>query len=168
MRARLLSLVLVHLVIASCGTGVFVHAFEMAIADPSGRLGSPPVEVGIFDHTLGRSEEWARRTAGTAAPGAPYRGEHRSVESRMVLDSSPASRVAVGLWLPAYERAGFFQLSIEPRAGEVQRVRLPFVPWADSYPEGSKVVPLSATVRSTAGEGAWVFHVTLEVPPAAE
>lgn len=168
MRARLLALAFVHLAASSCGTGVFVHTFEVVIADPAGRLGPPPVEVGIFDYTMGRSEEWARRTSGTAAPGAPYRGEHRAVESRMVMDSSPAPRVAVGLWLPAYQRAGFFHLIVEPRAGDVQRVTLPFVPWADSYPEGTKVVPLSATVRSTAGEGAWVFHLTLEVPPAAE
>ncbi|MGE3887624.1 MAG: hypothetical protein AB7H81_14415 [Vicinamibacterales bacterium] len=42
MRARLLPLVLVHLVVSSCGTGVFVHAFEIAIEDPAGRLGPPP------------------------------------------------------------------------------------------------------------------------------
>jgi hypothetical protein len=163
MHARLLSVILGHLLVSGCGTGVFVHRFEIAVSDPAGRLGSPPFEVGIFDHTMGRSEEWARKTAGTAGPDAPYRGELRAVETKMVLDSSPAPRVAVGLWLPAYEKAGFFQLILEPKADTEETVTLPFVPWADFYPEGSRVVPLSATVRSEAGDGAWTFHVTLQV-----
>lgn len=166
MHSRLLLVILTHLLLSGCGTGVFVHQFEIAVSDPSGRLGPPPIEVGIFDHTMGRSEEWARKTAGTAAPDAPYRGEHRSVESKLVLDSSPAPRVAVGVWLPAYERAGFFQLILEPKADREEILTLPFVPWADSYPEGSQVRPLSATVRSEAGAGAWIFQIALEVPPA--
>ncbi|MCC7034507.1 MAG: hypothetical protein IT179_16930 [Acidobacteria bacterium] len=165
MRARLLTLVLVHLIVSACGTGVFVHTLEIAVSDPTGRLGPPPVEIGIFDHTMGRSEEWARRTAGTAAPGAPYRGEHRAVETKTVLDSSPSRRVAVGVWLPAYHSAGFFQLVIEPGTNAVQRVTLPFVPWADSYPEGRTVIPLAATVRSEAVDGAWALRMTIEVPP---
>ena len=160
----LMPFVLAHLALAGCGTGVFVHRFEIAVSDPAGRLGAPPTAIGIFDHTMGRSEEWARKTAGTVGPGAPYRGEHQAVESKLVLDSSPAPRVAVGLWLPAYERAGFFQLIIEPTGDSEQRITLPFAPWADFYPEGSQVVPLSATVRREAGDGAWIFHITLEVP----
>lgn len=168
MRSRLLLVILAHVVAAGCGTGVFVHRFEIAVSDPSGHLGAAPVEIGIFDPTMGRSEEWARKTAGTAAPGSPYRGEHRSVESKMVFGSSPASRVAVAVWLPAYEKAGFFQLILQPEAGSEQAITLPFAPWADSYPEGSKVRPLSATVRSEARDGAWIFHLTIEVPPAAQ
>jgi hypothetical protein len=167
MRSRLLLVMLTHLLVSGCGTGVFVHRFEIAVSDPAGRLGAFPVEVGIFDHTMGRSEEWARKTAGTAAPGAPYLGEHRSVESKMALDSSPATRVAVSVWLPAYEKAGFFQLILEPRAGAEETITLPFVPWGDAYSEGSKVRPLSAIVRSEPDDGAWSFHITLEVPPAA-
>jgi hypothetical protein len=167
MRFGRYGVILAHLLVSGCGTGVFVHRFEIAVSDPAGRLGSFPIEVGIFDHTMGRSEEWARKTAGTAAPGAPYLGEHRSVESKMVLDSSPATRVAVSVWLPAYEKAGFFQLILEPRAGAEETITLPFVPWGDAYPEGRKVLPLSAIVRSEAGDGAWIFHITLEVPPAA-
>jgi hypothetical protein len=38
----------------------------------------------------------------------------------------------VELWLPAYEKAGFFQLILEPKADTKETVTLPFVPWADA------------------------------------
>ena len=153
------------LLLTGCGTGPFTHRFEIAIADPSGRLGAPPVEISLFDRTMGASEEWARRTAGTVAPGAPFIGTYESVETKMIFDTTPAARVAVALWLPAYEKAGSFNFVLEPIAGTEQQVTLPFAPWADVYPGGSKVVPIPARVRSEVSEGAWLFHVTLEIPP---
>ncbi len=165
MPARLLCTAFALLLLSGCGTGVFTHRFEIAIADPSGRLGPPPVEISLFDRTMGASEEWARKTIGTAAPGSPFMGTYESVETKMMFDSSPAKRVAVALWLPAYEKAGYFSFVLEPIAGAEQQVTLPFAPWADFYPEGSKVVPIPARVRSEARDGAWLFHVTLDIPP---
>ena len=147
-----------------CGTGVFIHRFEITIADPGGRLGAPPHELSIFDPQMGRSEEWARKTAGTTAPAAPFITTYNTVESRMLFDSGPSPRVAAALWLPAYEKAGFFQLVVEPKAGAETTVTLPFAPWADFYPDGAKVVPLTARVRSEPGDRAWILRVTLEVP----
>ena len=74
----------------------------------------------------------------------------------------------MALWLPAYEKAGYFSFVLEPIAGAEQRLTLPFAPWADFYPEGSKVVPIPARVRSEARDGAWLFHVTLDIPPAPQ
>ena len=72
--------------------------------------------------------------------------------------------MAVALWLPAYEKAGYFSFVLEPIAGAEQQVTLPFAPWADFYPEGSKVVPIPARVRSEARDGAWLFHVSSTLP----
>ncbi|HTM34439.1 MAG TPA: hypothetical protein VL263_24190 [Vicinamibacterales bacterium] len=149
---------------AGCGTGVFTHHLEIAIADPNGRLGPPPHDVAIFDSLMGRSEEWARRTAGTTSPGTPFETSYDTVESRMMFDSSPSPRVAAALWLPAYEKAGYFQLVIEPKAGAETTITLPFAPWADFYPDGAKVVPLTARVRSEAGDRAWTLRVTIAIP----
>ena len=168
MPARLLWIAFAVLLLSGCGTGVFTHRFEIAIADPSGRLGAPPLEISLFDWTMGASEEWARKTIGTAAPGSPFKGTYESVETKMMFDSSPAKRVAVALWLPAYEKAGYFAFVLEPIADAEQQVTLPFAPWADFYPEGSKVVPIPARVRSEARDGAWLFHVTLDVPPVPQ
>ena len=165
MRARFLCIAFAQLLLSGCGTGVFTHRFEIALSDPGGRLGAPPVEISLFDRTMGASEEWARKTMGTIAPGAPFVGTYESVETRMIFDSSPAKRVAVALWLPAYEKAGYFSLVVEPAAGGEQHVTLPFAPWADFYPEGSKVVPIPARVRSEGRDGAWLIRVTLDIPP---
>ena len=150
--------------LAGCGTGVFTHHLQIAIADPNGRLGPPPHGVAIFDSLMGRSEEWARRTAGTTSPGKPFETSYDTVESRMMFDSSPSPRVAAALWLPAYEKAGYFQLMIEPKAGAETTITLPFAPWADFYSDGAKVVPLTARVRSEAGDRAWTLRVTIDIP----
>ena len=81
-----------------------------------------------------------------------------------VFDSSPSPRVAAALWLPAYEKAGYFQLIIEPKAGAETTITLPFAPWADFYSDGAKVVPLTARVRSEAGDRAWTLRVTIDIP----
>ncbi len=167
MRARFLCMAFAHLLLSGCGTGVVAHRFEITISDPAGRLGAPPIEISLFDRTMGASEEWARKTMGTVAPGAPFVGTYESVETRMMFDSSPARRVAVALWLPADEKAGYFPFVLEPIAGVEQQVTLPFVPWPDSYPEDDTVAPIPARVRSEARDGAWVFHVTLDIPPPA-
>jgi hypothetical protein len=163
-RAYAALLILAASALAGCGTGVFTHRFEIAIEDPNGRLGSPPHEVGLFDPQMGRSEEWARKTAGQASPGAPFATTYDTVESRMMFDSSPSPRVAAALWLPAYEQAGFFQIVLEPTEGADTTVPLPFAPWADFYPEGAKVVPLTARVRGEANAGAWILRMTIVVP----
>jgi hypothetical protein len=168
MHARLLCAAFALLLLSGCGTGVFTHRFEIAIADPSGRLGAAPIEISLFDRTMGASEEWARKTIGTAAPGSPFMGSYESVETKMMFDSSPARQVAVAVWLPAYEKAGYFSFVLEPIAGVEQQVTLPFAPWADFYPEGNKVVPIPASVRSEARDGAWLFHVTLDIPLALQ
>jgi len=168
MQARLLCIAFAQLLLSGCGTGVFTHRFEIAVSDPSGRLGAAPFEISLFDRTMGASEEWARKTMGTVAPAAPFMGEYQSVETKLMLDSSPAQRVVVSLWLPAYEKAGYFIFSLEPADGAEQQMTLPFAPWADSYPEGGKVAPIPARVRSEARDSAWVFHVTLDIPPPAQ
>lgn len=150
--------------LASCGTGVFTHRFEIAISDPGGRLGPPPYELSVFDPQMGRSEEWARQTMGLAAPGSSLIAAYDSVGTKMMFDSTPASRVTAALWLPAYRSAGYFALMLEPTAGAELTSTLPFVPWSDSYSDGGKVVPLTARVRCEAGDGAWILHVTLDIP----
>jgi hypothetical protein len=163
MRSRLILLVLASVLLASCGTGVFVHRFEIAVSDPSGRLGPPPYEMSLFDFRMGQSEEWARKTMGVSAPGAPFVGEYKSVETKMIFDSSPAKQVSVALWFPAYEKAGYFGFVLEPVDGAEQQTTLTFVPWNAPYPEGAKVVPIPARVRSEARDGAWVLRIVLEV-----
>ena len=96
-RMRVLRLVAACVAAAAsggCGTGVFVHRFEITVSDPSGRLGNPPFVMAVFDPRMGFSDEYARQFSGGAAPGVPFRGEYRSVEARVVFDGAPS-----GAWI---------------------------------------------------------------------
>jgi len=153
------------LVTSACGTGAVNHRVEIAIEDPSGRLGNPPYQLSLFDPQMGRSEEWARRGMGTATPGVHFETTYGTVETKMLFDRTPPRRIAVALWLPGYEKAGFFQIVLEPTAGAETAVTLPFVPWADVYPEGARVVPLTARVRADDNrQGGWNLRMTIAIP----
>ena len=62
------------------------------------------------------------------------------------------------------EKAGYFAVMLEPSAATEATVALPFVPWVDSYPEGTTVVPLTARVRGEPADGAWSLRLTIQVP----
>lgn len=153
------------LLASACGTGAVNHRIEIAIEDPSGRLGNPPYQLSLFDPQMGHSEEWARRGMATAAPGRPFATTYGTVETKMLFDRTPPRRIAAGVWLPAYEKAGFFQIVLEPRAGAETTVPLPFAPWADVYPEGARVVPLTARVTADDNrQGGWNLRMTIAIP----
>lgn len=155
---------LASLVLSSCGTGVVSHQVAIEIEDPGGRLGPPPYQLSVFDPQMGRSEEWARKTMGTAAPGAAFSASYDTVETKAIGDQTPPRRIAAALWLPAYERTGYFALMLEPSAASETTVELPFVPWGDPDPDGPTVAPLTARVRGEPADGAWSLHLTIRVP----
>ena len=151
---------------ASCGTAVFDHVVEVRVADPTGRLGVPPIEVSIFDKQSGQSEEWAHRTIGKAGPNSPYVGKVWSTATKTIFDSSLPKRVEMGLAVPAYESRGYFVLALEPAAGEEQRVTAAFAPYGAYFADAnSEIVPLPLRVRSEKGKKGWLIHVTIDVPP---
>lgn len=52
-------------------TTVFQHNIEVVIEDPSRRLGSPPIDVSIFDRQLGYERSWALKSIGPSSPERP-------------------------------------------------------------------------------------------------
>src|SRR5262245_58760690 len=101
-----------------CGTAVFDHRFDVTVNDPCGRLGPGPVDVSIFDKVMGYSEEWARKTMGTATSARPYSGTVSATATRWITDccSLPPTVVA-GLALPAIQKDGYFVVDIQPEKG---------------------------------------------------
>jgi hypothetical protein len=152
---------------SACGTATFDHVVNVSIADPSRRLGNPPIAVGIFNKTSGQSEEWARRTMGVAGPGTPYTGTVWATDTKTLFDSSLPKHVEMGLSVPAYEAAGYFIVSLQPVAGQDQRATASFAPYGDYFAQAdSKVEPLPLRVRSEKGKQGWHIAMTIEVPPA--
>jgi hypothetical protein len=148
---------------AACGTAVFEHHVTVAIVDPAGRLGDGPIEVSLFDHRMGSSEEWARRTIGVSTSSAPYAGRVSATATKMVLDTSLPADVAAGLAIPAYETRGYFLLDLRPQAG-TDDVSLAFVPYGAYVPEGDAVAPLRARITSEPGDRGWRISLTVHIP----
>lgn len=150
------------LALAACGTGVHEHAVEVSLSDPSGRLGAGPWEVSVFDGVMGRSEEWARKTIGTASAGAPWRTTFPTVDTVTVGTARPA-KVDLWIYLPALERRGFFQVRLEPQARPSALVPAAFGAFAEPVP-AAEAPTLGVRYAATAAEKGWRLALTLEVP----
>jgi hypothetical protein len=161
---RLLTVVALSIALSGCGTAVYDHKIEVTINDPSNRLGPPPLEVSVFDHTMGYSEEWARKTIGRASPGAPYAGAVSDTATKTAFDSSLPANMGAGLFLPALTKEGAFILELHPVEGPEQTATLPFRPFLSA----DKVVPLPARFTSRASDKGWTIKLTVDVPPAAK
>ncbi len=92
----------------ACGTVVYDHRIDVAIQDPSGRLGPSPIPVSVFDRTMGSSEEWAQRWIGSTAPGAVYAGKVSATATKMFVPYGvPSESARSFVPLPARFRSEF-------------------------------------------------------------
>jgi hypothetical protein len=165
---RLLTVVALSIALTGCGTAVYTHKVAVTINDPSNRLGlgaAAAFEVSLFDHTMGYSEEWARRTMGVAAPFAPYPGEVSDTATKMAFDSSLPEDMSAGLFLPALTRDGAFILEIRPVEGPEQVTTLPYRSFSGAAAE---VQLLPARFTSKAADKGWTIQLTVDVPPAGD
>lgn len=148
-----------------CGTVVYDHRIEVAFRDLSGQPVPGPVEVSIFDHAMGRSNEWARRTAGPATPATSYVGRLSATATRTALDSSRLpEELRAGLALPGFSTTGFFALHLRPRAGETETVQLPFASYNPDVALAVPVPSLPAQMTAEALEKGWLIRLTVTLP----
>lgn len=155
---------LAALAAAACGTRVHEHALEVAVRDPSGRLGTPPHEVGVFDWRMGRSAEWAQRTAGTAG-STPYRTTFSTVDAVTVGVARP-EKIDIALWLPGLEREGFYALRVEPKARPDGSATLRPIRF-DESPPGAGAPSLAIRWTAAPAEKGWRVALELAVPATA-
>lgn len=155
---------LAALAAAGCGTRVHEHALEVAVRDPSGRLGSPPHEVGVFDWRMGRSAEWAQKTAGTAG-STPYRTTFSTVDAVTVGVARP-EKVELALWLPGLMREGFYALRVEPKARPDGSATLRATRF-DESPAGAGAPSLTVSWTAAPVEKGWRVALELAVPATA-
>ena len=165
MRYATLLLLAATSTLTGCGTAVYDHRIEIAIQDPAGRLGPPPIAVGVFDKDMGSSEEWAGKWMGGTGPGVPYVGKVSATATKMFYDSAPPARVETGIALPSYAKAGYFLLDVNPVEGAEQTTVLTFVPYGTPSPAAVSTVPLPARFSSEFSGKGWLIHLTVDVPP---
>lgn len=149
---------------AGCGTRVHEHVLEVVVLDPSGRLGTPPHEVGVFDWRMGRSAEWARKTAGTAGT-RPYRTTFSTVDTVAAGVARP-EKVELALWLPGLEPEGFFAFRVEPKAQPAGSVSLRPARF-DESPADAGAPSLAVRWTTSPVEKGWRIALELAVPADA-
>ncbi len=158
------ALALLAALAAGCGTRVHEHVLEVVVRDPSGRLGAPPHEVGVFDWRMGRSAEWARKTAGTAGT-RPYRTTFSTVDTIAAGVARP-EKVELALWLPGLEPVGFYALRVEPKAQPAGRTTLRPVRF-DESPADAVAPSLAVRWTTSPVEKGWRIALELAVPAHA-
>jgi hypothetical protein len=154
--------------LSACGHAIFSHSIELTLEDPSGRLKGEPLELSLFD-TYGYTEEFARQTAGSTAPGRlPYAAVVAGSDQKMFYDTTPGRDVQANLALFLLEPRGYFNLHLVPVAGTEQTTKLPYQSYLVKTRDEDKIQPLIGRYRSEPSRKGWKIHLTVEVPPAPE
>ncbi len=149
--------------LSGCGTATYTHDITIVVDDPSGRLGPGPVDVSIFDHDMGSSMEWARKTMGPASKEAPYKTTFVTTRVRTVLSEDLPGQVVVAIAIPAYETRGYFLASIAPDPAAEKTIVAPFVMFGRD-PADEAVAPLPVHYTSQPGDRGWQIGIRVEIP----
>lgn len=155
------------ILLTGCGTTVVENEFAVTVDDPSARLGTGPVEISVFDSLMGSSDEWSRKTMGTATGTVPYTTTIASTTTKMIGDGSPVKTITAGLAIPALQPKGYFALDLTPIEGETTTISAPFVGYYDYDPSSGAVAPLPLQITSTANGNSWLIKIRVSIPPAA-
>jgi hypothetical protein len=149
--------------LGGCGTAVFHHTVEVVLQDPSGRLGGGPVPVSVFDHLMGYSEEWARRSIGPASSARPYRATVSSTAAKTIFDSSPPDRVEVGLAIPSLEGRGYFLVTLQPKLAPEAIVQASYCRYDAYFPDaGAPTLPVR--YQATPSADGWRLRLIPQIP----
>ncbi|MFN8126552.1 MAG: hypothetical protein U0R64_08620 [Candidatus Nanopelagicales bacterium] len=155
---------LAALVLAGCGTASYSNEFRVAVAtapSPEPR----PVPVAVFDTLMGDTADWARQHLGTSAPGQPYVTTVSTTATRWIGDNSLPTELRAGLYLPTYDKTGFYALDLKPVDATTTTIQAPYVTYDYSWetkgtprPTGP---PLPLTVTYAAGDSGWIIDISV-------
>lgn len=155
--------VLPLLLLTACGTHVFEHVVEIAIDDPTHRLGDR-VEVSVFDHSMGYSMEWALRDMRVVTPPSPYIGRWSTANAVAIGNSGPRPTLDLAFSLPQLSREGYFFIALEPAGGETKRGTAAFTSYGAYFPDQrGPSLPVRYVAREA--KNGWHIQLTAQVPP---
>jgi hypothetical protein len=165
-RAGLLAVVLgiAAVALAGCGTKVVSNEVLVSVDRSTDAVGPGPIDVAVFDSTMGSSSEYGARWLGTTTETEPYRADVRTTVTRLIGDGSPPERLDLGLVVPALAPRGYFAVSVTDQTAAAGGVAAPFVPDHAAAEAGDgPVAPLAVAITREAVGDAW--RVTLLVRP---
>jgi hypothetical protein len=120
---------------ASCGTAVYEHRIEVAVDDPANKLGPPPVQVSVFDHQMGYSEDWAKKSLRPTSTSAPYVQSITTTGTVAVGNSALPKEVTIAVALPVLSAEGYYLFTAELPAEHERSAKASFVRYGEYFPD---------------------------------
>ena len=163
--SRRIAIALLALLQSSCGTVVYSHNISVSIDDPTRRLGTGPFEVSVFDHQMGYSESWAKKTMGTASTESPYKTTLAGSGAQMFFDPPRPKQVVLSIAVPKLEPTGYLMVTVAPGEKTTGDVPANLTPYGEYFPPPK--LPI-ATVHydATAAPKGWTLNIRVKIPPA--
>jgi hypothetical protein len=111
---------------------------------------------------MGYGEDWAKKTMGVTAEGAPYTTKLTTSGAATVFDPPRPKTVEVSFAVPALESRGFFVLELTPAERPNGEGRAWFCAYGSYFPvEGASFVPVR--YRSTPDPHGWRIELDVVV-----
>lgn len=139
--------------LSGCGTGSFSNAVSVSVTSPQ--------QVSVFDPQVGDSAEWAEKTMGEAAPGAPYITEVPALATKFFFDSSPPPSLNLALYLPDVTQDGWFSINVPAVAPGTAAFDAPFVKWYSATPDAQTPQSQPMELEIVAGPNGWLVNIRL-------
>jgi hypothetical protein len=148
---------------AGCGTMVYDNVIVITVADPSHRLGTAPVEVSVFDKTMGYGEDWAAKKMGPTTEAKPYTANLVTSGAATVFDPPRPKEIVLSIAVPALETKGYYILSLAPADHPKGEERAWFCEYGSFFPsKGAASVPVRYT--ATPEPKGWRLALQIQVP----
>ena len=160
--AKRFSLAVVLIGALGCGTAVYEHHIQVAVDDPAKKLGAAAVEVSVFDHQMGYSQDWAKKALRPTSTSAPY-VEPLTTTGTATIGSSPRPKeVTIAVALPSLSAEGYYLFTAELPAEKDREAKASFVRYGEYFPDpgGPTIV---VRYRSEPDKKGWRIFVVIAV-----
>ncbi|MBC8086913.1 MAG: hypothetical protein H7Z40_06580 [Phycisphaerae bacterium] len=148
---------------SACGTALYKHEVQIIVDDPTGRLGSAPLEVSVFDSRMGTTKEFARKTVGVSSAAAPYTRNFSTTAGVLVGSEPRPDSLEFSVSVPAIIERGFFVLRVKPGVSLSGDATAGYLLHSESEPAGDGPT-LQFHYSATPLPDGWALQIRLKVP----
>lgn len=160
---RALGAIVISVSANACGTALYKHEVQITIDDPTGRLGTPPLEVSIFDSRMGTSTEFARKSVGVTSTEVPYKRAFNTTAAALVGSAPRPDSLDLSVMVPAMTKRGFFVLRVRPGVATSGSGTAGYLLHSEFDPEGDGPQVQFHYTATPLPEG-WALQIQLKAP----
>jgi hypothetical protein len=149
---------------SGCGTMVYDNVVIVTVSDPSHRLGTAPLEVSVFDKTMGYGKDWVATKMGLTSEAKPYTATLVTSGAATIFDPPRPKSIVVSIAIPALESRGYYILSLEPASRPSGEERAWFTEYGSFFPtKDASSVPVR--YKATPEPKGWRLQLDFRIPP---